>query len=121
MVSMPHRRPAGRKTAGLALQNTPLRTLLLQTVTPVCSAHTSWKGRGSPGKRCSPTCSCWCWGHFAFWVVLCLPGAVVRAVRLLCPSGTAGVESTLVAMCHARGRKELLALLGWYGLQMRPW
>lgn len=73
VVSMlPHRRPAGRKKQlWLALQNTLLRTLLLQTVT-LCLFGAYQLGKAGAAIRkahriCSPPCSCWCWGHFAFW------------------------------------------------------
>ena len=68
------------------------------------------KGRGSPyGKRTVSVrrrAAAGAGDTLPSGVVLCLPGAVVRAVRLLCPSGTAGVESTPCGnACHARRQK----------------
>ena len=105
VVSMlPHRRPAGRKKQlWLALQNTLLRTLLLQTVT-LClfGAYQLGKRTVSVRRRAAAGAG----DTLPSGVVLCLPGAVVRAVRLLCPSGTAGVESTPCGnACHARRQK----------------
>ena len=128
VVSMlPHRRPAGRKKQlWLALQNTLLRTLLLQTVT-LCLFGAYQLGKaGAAHTESAPYLFAavqllvlgtlcllgWCYVCLGLW---CVPFVCFARPEL--PAWK--VPLAAMRAMHG-GRKELLALLGWYGLQMLP-
>ena len=124
---LPHRRPAGRKKQlWLALQNTLLRTLLLQTVT-LCLFGAYQLGKaGAAHTESAPYLFAavqllvlgtlcllgWCYVCLGLW---CVPFVCFARPEL--PAWK--VPLAAMRAMHG-GRKELLALLGWEGLQMLP-
>lgn len=114
------------KQLWLALQNTLLRTLLLQTVT-LCLFGAYQLGKaGAAHTESAPYLFAavqllvlgtlcllgWCYVCLGLW---CVPFVCFARPEL--PAWK--VPLAAMRAMHG-GRKELLALLGWYGLQMLP-
>lgn len=124
---LPRCRPAGTgKRLVLALQNTLLRTLLLQAVT-LCLFGAYQLGKTAAHRTEG--------APYLFWAVqllvlgvLCLLGWVYVCLGLWCVPFVCFARPELspwkvpvaaMQIMHG-GRRELLALLGWYALQMLP-
>mgnify|MGYP000508997447 CR=1 FL=1 len=117
---LPRCRPAGTgKRLVLALQNTLLRTLLLQTVT-LClfGGIPAGANRRPPHRGCSVSvlggAAVGAGGAVSAGLGLCLSGAVVCALCLLCPSGTAALESA--RCCHADHARRSAGTAGTAGV-----
>ena len=124
---LPRCRPAGTgKRLMLALQNTLLRTLLLQAVT-LCLFGAYQLGQTAAHRTEG--------APYLFWAVqllvlgvLCLLGWIYVCLGLWCVPFVCFARPELppwkvpvaaMQIMHG-GRRELLALLGWYALQMLP-
>lgn len=123
---LPCCRPAGTgKRLVLALQNTLLRTLLLQTVT-LCLFGAYQLGQTAAHRTEGAPYLFWAVQLLVLGCCVCWAGSMSVWGCGVCPLSALPVRNCRLesARCrhahHARRSAEPLALLGWYALQMLP-